>query len=69
MRHLKNVILPYLSRRINPQPAETVMAHRSKSGYEKNTCCKPVYEHPLVEPQPMHFRQVPLRTIMNRLHS
>ena len=81
-----DVILPHLTRRINPQAArkaapmpiggDMIMTyHIATTGphcffepRDAENGCVP-YEQPLVAPQPMHFKQVPLRTIMNRLHS
>jgi hypothetical protein len=82
---LMDVILPHLTGRINPQAARKaapipisgdmiVIYHIAITGsivFERRDAengCVP-YEQPLVAPQPMHFKQVPFRTIINRLHS
>jgi hypothetical protein len=79
-----DVILPYLIGRINPRAAEKPPRLQSAQRNHDRPCRRPgrltlfnigfcnrrlPYEHPLVAPQPMHFKQVPFLTIINRLHS
>jgi len=48
---------------------ETAMAGHEPGHFVTPWNAGGAYEHPLVEPQVSHFRQVPLRTIVKLPHS